>query len=75
MCLWLADVADERARGLMGVTDLGEAVGMAFVFEAPGEGAFVMIGTPTPLSIAWFDADRRPCELARHGAVHRGGPG
>ena len=57
VCLWLADIADERARGLMGVTDLGDAVGMAFVFDEPGEGAFVMIGTPTPLSIGWFDAD------------------
>ena len=57
VCLWLADTADERPRGLMGVTDLGDAVGMAFVFDQPGEGAFVMIGTPTPLSIAWFDAD------------------
>lgn len=59
VCLWLADVADERTRGLMGVTDLGDAVGMAFVFEDPGEGAFVMIGTPTPLSIGWFGADGR----------------
>ena len=57
VCLWLADVADERVRGLMGVTDLGDAVGMAFVFDDPGEGAFVMIGTPTPLSIGWFDLD------------------
>ena len=57
VCLWLADTADERPRGLMGVTDLGDAVGMAFVFDQPGEGAFVMIGTPTPLSIVWFDAD------------------
>ena len=57
VCLWLADVADERVRGLMGVTDLGDAVGMAFVFDDPGEGAFVMIGTPTPLSIGWFDVD------------------
>lgn len=57
VCLWLADVADERARGLMGVTDLGDAVGMAFAYDEPGDGAFVMIGTPTPLSIAWFDAD------------------
>ena len=57
VCLWLADVADERARGLMGVTDLGDAVGMAFVYDQPSDGAFVMIGTPTPLSIGWFGAD------------------
>ena len=57
VCLWLADTAEERASGLMGVTDLGVAVGMAFVFDGPSDGAFVMVDTPTPLSIAWFDAD------------------
>ncbi len=54
VCLWLADSPDERGRGLMGVTDLGDAVGMAFVFEQPTNGAFYMFQTPTPLSIAWF---------------------
>ncbi len=57
VCLWLADSADERARGLMGVDDLGEAVGMAFVFDRPILGAFYMFQTPTPLSIAWFGTD------------------
>jgi uncharacterized membrane protein (UPF0127 family) len=57
VCLWLADTPDERGRGLMGVTDLGDAVGMAFVFEAPTNGAFYMFQTPTPLSIAWFGVD------------------
>jgi uncharacterized membrane protein (UPF0127 family) len=57
VCLWLADSGDERGRGLMGVTDLGDAVGMAFVFEQPLLGSFYMFQTPTPLSIAWFDSD------------------
>lgn len=57
VCLWLADTADERGRGLMGVTDLGDAAGMAFVFEEPLLGSFYMFQTPTPLSIAWFDPD------------------
>ncbi len=69
VCLWLADSPDERGRGLMGVTDLGDAVGMAFVFEEPTNGAFYMFQTPTPLSIAWFgvtgawvgSADMEPC--------------
>jgi len=69
VCLWLADSPDERGRGLMGVTDLGDAVGMAFVFEAPTNSAFYMFQTPTPLSIAWFgvngawvgSADMEPC--------------
>ena len=69
VCLWLADSPEERGLGLMGVTDLGDAVGMAFLFEEPTNGAFYMFQTPTPLSIAWFDiegswvgsADMEPC--------------
>lgn len=69
VCLWLADDDDERGRGLMGVTDLGDAVGMAFRFDEPFRGAFYMFDTPTPLSIAWFapnggfvgSADMAPC--------------
>jgi uncharacterized membrane protein (UPF0127 family) len=57
VCVWLADTADERARGLMGVTDLGGAAGMVFRFDAPVRGSFFMLGTPTPLSIAWFGTD------------------
>ncbi|MEL6892906.1 MAG: DUF192 domain-containing protein [Actinomycetota bacterium] len=57
VCLWLADTADERGRGLMSVTDLGEPVGMLFRFDRPTAGRFFMFGTPMPLSIAWFDAD------------------
>ncbi len=69
VCLWLADDDALRQRGLMGVTDLGAAVGMAFRWEQPREGNFFMFQTPTPLSIAWFDAngehvgqaDMEPC--------------
>lgn len=69
VCLWLADDGAERARGLMGVTDLGDAAGMAFVFDEPTIGSFWMFDTPTPLSIAWFapdgdqvgSADMSPC--------------
>lgn len=57
VCVWLADSPDERARGLMGVTSLGDAVGMAFRFDEPTNGAFYMFQTPTPLSIAWFSSD------------------
>ena len=57
VCLWLADDATERGRGLMGVTDLGDAVGMAFRFEEATMGSFYMFQTPTPLSIAWFAPD------------------
>lgn len=69
VCLWLADDATERGRGLMGVTDLGDAVGMAFRYDEATLGAFYMFQTPTPLSIAWFgpdgvhvgSADMEPC--------------
>ena len=57
VCLWLADSVEERGRGLMGVTDLGDAAGMAFVFDEPVQGGFLMYQTPTPLSIAWFAPD------------------
>lgn len=56
-CFLVADTGDERARGLMGVTDLGGYDGMLFVFEEEVDGAFTMKDTPAPLSIAWFDSD------------------
>lgn len=57
LCLWLADDDDRRARGLMFVTDLGPADGMAFVYDSPRTGNFWMKNTLMPLSIAFFDAD------------------
>ena len=57
VCVWLADTPEERGRGLMFVTDLGDAVGMAFAFDEPRIGSFYMFQTPTPLSIAWFGAN------------------
>lgn len=59
VCLWLADDGPRRARGLMGVTDLGDATGMLFLFDEARSGSFYMFQTPTPLSIAWFAADGR----------------
>ncbi len=69
VCLWLADDNDRRARGLMFVTDLGDADGMAFRYDAPRTGNFWMKNTLLPLSIAFFDAggaymdafDMEPC--------------
>jgi uncharacterized membrane protein (UPF0127 family) len=57
VCMWLADQSSERRRGLMGVTDLGDAHGMAFLFDRTTAGDFFMFQTVTPLSIAWFAAD------------------
>jgi uncharacterized membrane protein (UPF0127 family) len=59
LCLWVAESAAQRQRGLMGVTDLGPADGMVFVYDGPASGQFWMYGTPMPLSIAFFAADGR----------------
>lgn len=56
-CLLLAQTPEERAQGLMEVTDLAGYPGMLFVFPADSEGGFWMRNTPTPLSIAYLDAD------------------
>lgn len=57
LCLWLADTADQRARGLMSVTDLGAADGMAFRYPQPHTGTFWMKDTLLPLSIAFYAPD------------------
>ncbi|MEM1331851.1 MAG: DUF192 domain-containing protein [Actinomycetota bacterium] len=83
VCLWLADDGAERSRGLMGVTDLGEPVGMLFRFDQPTSGNFFMFGTPMPLSIAWFGTDGRhvaetdmtPCLVDDASSCERYGPG
>ena len=57
---WLVAVADEtaeRARGLMGVEDLGAVRGMLFVFPEDSTGGFWMKDTPLALDIAFFGAD------------------
>jgi uncharacterized membrane protein (UPF0127 family) len=84
VCVWLADTPEERGRGLMGVTDLGAAVGMVFRFDEPIAGSFYMFQTPTPLSIAWFapddgefvgTADMAPCLDAPAGECPLYSPG
>lgn len=57
VCLWLADNVEDRARGLMFVTDLGVADGMAFRYPEPRTGTFWMENVALPLSIAFFAAD------------------
>lgn len=56
-CVLLAASPAERGRGLMEVTDLGGYAGMLFVWDDDTSSSFYMRNTPTPLSIAWFDAD------------------
>ena len=57
LCALLAATQEQRARGLMTVTDLQGYSGMIFRFTADTTGAFFMRNTPMPLSIAWFRAD------------------
>ncbi len=52
----VASTVEQRRQGLMGVTDLGEFVGMIFVFDADTEAAFWMKDTPLALSIAFVDS-------------------
>jgi len=53
----VAETPDQRAQGLMSVTDLGGLDGMLFVFPADTEGGFWMKNTLIPLDIAFFDAE------------------
>jgi uncharacterized protein len=55
----VADDAEERRRGLMGVHHLPDEEGMAFVFEQPVTTGFWMKDTLVPLSIAFVDEDDR----------------
>ncbi len=83
VCMWLADDPVERGRGLMGVTDLGDAAGMVFRFEDATTSPFYMFQTPSPLSIAWFaldgthvgSADMEPCLAAEPGECLLYSPG
>ncbi|HET8620451.1 MAG TPA: DUF192 domain-containing protein [Acidimicrobiales bacterium] len=56
-CVMVAASSAQRGRGLMEVTDLGGYAGMLFVWEDDTAGGFWMRNTPTPLSIAWYDAE------------------
>lgn len=56
-CVMVAASSAQRGRGLMEVTDLGGYTGMLFMWTADASGGFWMRNTPTPLSIAWFDAE------------------
>lgn len=56
-CLLAALAGEQRQRGLMEVTDLGGYAGMVFAFPEDVYASFYMRNTPTPLSIAFVDAD------------------
>jgi uncharacterized protein len=57
MCVWAAVTPEQRSRGLMRVTDLGGADGMAFIYAEDRTTSFTMRNTVIDLSIAFFDAE------------------
>lgn len=69
--VWIADTAEERARGLKEIEALPDGIdGMLFVWGDVDTRAFTMEDTLIPLDIWWFDEDLRlagvdtmlPCE-------------
>jgi len=66
----VAETAQARQTGLMGVERVPADEGMAFVFDEPVDSTFWMKDTLTPLSIAFVDEngrvigvlDMQPCE-------------
>jgi uncharacterized membrane protein (UPF0127 family) len=55
----VAKTPEERAKGLMGRTHLGENEGMLFIFEKEDYHGFWMKDTLIPLSIAFIDREGR----------------
>lgn len=55
----IADTMEKRAQGLMFRTSLPKDHGMLFVFENEEELAFWMKNTLIPLSIGYFDRDKK----------------
>lgn len=66
----IADTDEERTRGLMGVEEMPDDVGMVFLHEEPTESDFWMKDTLIPLSLAVWDesmtirqiVDMEPCD-------------
>lgn len=72
LTVWVADNADDRARGLMDIAVMPPGIdGMLFVFDRPIQASFWMLDTLIPLDVWWFDQEGRllgvttmqPCEM------------
>ena len=55
----LADTPEERRRGLMGRSELGEDEGMLMVYPSPAILDIWMLNTGIPLDVGFFDARGR----------------
>jgi len=59
----IADTPEARRIGLMGRKELSKDHGMLFVFDKEGSLSFWMKNTLIPLSIAFFDKEKRLIEI------------
>jgi uncharacterized protein len=59
----IAETAEARRRGLMGVRALAPDEGMAFLLDRPTKGSFWMKDTLIPLAIAFWGPDSRILEI------------
>lgn len=55
LCVLAATTVDQRARGLMEVTEFDGFDGMVFIYDADSTGAYYMFNTYTALTIYWWD--------------------
>jgi uncharacterized membrane protein (UPF0127 family) len=59
----IAETAEARRLGLMGVRHLDRDAGMAFLFSEPVDPGFWMKDTLIPLAIAFWDSDGRIADI------------
>lgn len=62
----LADVAEERARGLSGRSNINESDGMLFVFNEPDFYSFWMRDMIFSIDIIWIDENYKIIDIARN---------
>lgn len=55
----VADSAQSRSKGLMGVPDVPSSAGMVFLYNLPVKNSFHMQNTLVPLDIAFWGEDRK----------------
>lgn len=75
----IADTAELRKKGLSGREVIPNNTGMMFIFEKPQICSFWMKDTKVPLSIGFFDSDKKlveridmlPPERAKHPQVYK----
>lgn len=58
----IADTTELRKKGLSGRTSLPDDTGMLFIFDTPQICSFWMKDTKVPLSIGFFDAEKKLVE-------------